>query len=119
MACWASTTHGNASDHSSVIPPSSRAQAAERANSVYRLQRLCARRSWRALSVSAARTSDERRMSGQASYWRRRARLAGGAPLGARARFDRIAELIEARRGAMLRSGRGATLEQWIATIPP
>ncbi len=34
-------------------------------------------------------------------------------------RFDRVAELIEARRGTMLRSGRGATLEKWIATIPP
>jgi ATP/maltotriose-dependent transcriptional regulator MalT/DNA-binding SARP family transcriptional activator len=34
-------------------------------------------------------------------------------------RYDRIVALIEARRGALLRAGRGATLAKWVAMLPP
>ncbi len=33
-------------------------------------------------------------------------------------RYDRIVALIEARRGALIRAGRGATLAKWVAMLP-
>jgi ATP/maltotriose-dependent transcriptional regulator MalT/two-component SAPR family response regulator len=34
-------------------------------------------------------------------------------------RYDRILALVEARSGALLRAGRGATLARWVAMLPP